>query len=157
MKLAEALIERAALVTKFQELKERILRNATVQEGEKPAEDPKELLDEARGVLANLGLLIVNINKTNTLTDVTTVGGTVSLTSALAYRDTLRMRHNLLRETVEAATGERGFRLTRAEIKQLPALDVSAVQKEADEVAKKLRDLEVAIQQANWETELLTQ
>ena len=155
MKLAEALIERAALVTRFQELKERILRNAVVQEGEKPAEDPKALLDEAKEVLARLGMLVADINMTNTLTNVTTPGGTVPMTHVLASRDTLRMRHNLLRETVEAASGERGFRLSRTEIKQLPALDVAAVQAAADGVAKTLRDLEVAIQQANWETDLV--
>ena len=155
MKLAEALIERAALVTKFQELKERILRNAVVQEGEKPSEDPKELLDEAQRVLFNLAMLVASINETNMATSVNTAGSPSSMTATLANRDSMRMYHNLLRETVEAATGERGFRLSRTEIKQLPALDVSAVQKEADEVAKKLRDLEVVIQQANWETDLV--
>ena len=46
MKLAEALQERADLNTKISELRSRLYDNAVVQEGEKPAEDPSELLSE---------------------------------------------------------------------------------------------------------------
>lgn len=155
MKLAEALIERATLVTKYGELKERITRNALVQEGEVPAEDPSALLDEAKQVLIRLACLIDDINETNAATTVTWGERAMSLTMALAFRDTLRMHHALLKETVEAATGSGDlFRRTRAEIKQTPALSVADVQRKADEVAKNLRDLEVVIQQANWQTDL---
>ncbi len=44
MKLAEALQERADLKRTLNSLKERLQRVALVQEGEKPAEDPQELL-----------------------------------------------------------------------------------------------------------------
>ncbi len=157
MKLAEALIERASLVTKYQELKERIARNAVVQEGERPAEDPQALLDEARDALMHLSILVNNINVTNTSTTIIFESTTGTMTAALANRDMLRMYHNLLRETVASVTGdsELFFRRTRAEIKQLPALDVAAVQKNADTIAKRLRDLEVVIQQANWQTEVV--
>ena len=43
MKLAEALIERADLQKRFDQLEERLQNNALVQEGEKPAEDPEAL------------------------------------------------------------------------------------------------------------------
>ena len=43
MKLAEALQERADLKRSIEELKNRLSRNALVQEGEAPAEDPEKL------------------------------------------------------------------------------------------------------------------
>lgn len=46
MKLAEALTERKALNTKIGELRTRLEQNALVQEGDKPSEDPQELMTE---------------------------------------------------------------------------------------------------------------
>ncbi len=46
MKLAEALNERAHISQRLQELKERIKRNSTHQEGEEPTENPIDLLKE---------------------------------------------------------------------------------------------------------------
>ena len=46
MKLAEALSERADIQKRIQQLRSRLRRNALVQEGEKPAEDPHALLEE---------------------------------------------------------------------------------------------------------------
>ena len=49
MKLAEALQERADLNRRIQQLQQRLENNAMVQEGERPAEDPAELLAELDG------------------------------------------------------------------------------------------------------------
>jgi hypothetical protein len=46
MKLAEALILRADLQKRIEQLKQRILNNVMVQEGDEPAEDPSQLLRE---------------------------------------------------------------------------------------------------------------
>ena len=48
MKLAEALQERADLVNNIERLRSRIRNNALVQEGEEPAENPKEGQEELR-------------------------------------------------------------------------------------------------------------
>lgn len=65
MKLAEALVERADANRRLQELKGRVIRNAKVQEGEAPAEDPAELLREFGEVAASFERLVVRINTTN--------------------------------------------------------------------------------------------
>ena len=62
MKLAEALQERADLNRKIAELRGRIINNALVQEGEKPAEDPEELIGEMNSALKRLNELIAGIN-----------------------------------------------------------------------------------------------
>lgn len=57
MKLAEALQERADLNRSIEELKNRLSRNALVQEGEAPAEDPEKLRRELDASLARLAYL----------------------------------------------------------------------------------------------------
>ena len=54
MKLAQALVERADLQKRLAQLRRRLLLNAKVQEGEMPAEDPKELLRELEGCVSEL-------------------------------------------------------------------------------------------------------
>ena len=49
MKLAEALLLRSDLQKKIASLKERIARYSVVQEGDRPAEDPKALLAQSVG------------------------------------------------------------------------------------------------------------
>ena len=65
MKLAEALQERADLNQKLKQLSKRLEQNALVQEGEKPSEDPKELLAEFDGCIARLEELAARINLVN--------------------------------------------------------------------------------------------
>ena len=63
MKLAEALQERADLNSKINELRCRLGNNATVQEGEAPAEDPAELIFQREECVARLKKLIARINR----------------------------------------------------------------------------------------------
>jgi len=50
MKLGELLILRGDVQTRIQQVRERLVANAIVQEGDKPAEDPGKLLAEARSL-----------------------------------------------------------------------------------------------------------
>ena len=65
MKLAEALQERADLNRRIEALQIRINNNALYQEGEKPSEDPAELLKELDECTERLKLLISAINLKN--------------------------------------------------------------------------------------------
>ncbi|MBC7106643.1 MAG: DIP1984 family protein, partial [Firmicutes bacterium] len=65
MKLAEALLERKAIKEKIQALRERMLKDARVQEGEKPAEAPAELMAQVAELTVKLERLTVAINRTN--------------------------------------------------------------------------------------------
>ena len=68
MKLAEALQERADLNRQLEQMKMRLYNNATVQEGEQPAEPPEELLEELERKLMRLEELMARINLTNSRT-----------------------------------------------------------------------------------------
>ena len=54
MKLATALSERADIQRKITELSGRLNNNAKVQDGEKPSEDPAELIKELNNNLRYL-------------------------------------------------------------------------------------------------------
>ena len=88
MKLAEALILRADCQKRVLQLKQRLLLNAKVQEGDAPAEQPQGLLAELHQVSAELVDLIKRINKTNSTTAFADRG---SISDALAERDVLAL------------------------------------------------------------------
>ena len=46
-------------------------------------------------------------------------------------------------------------RITRSEVKYVSTINVAEIQKRADELAKKYRDLDARIQELNWQTELV--
>ena len=149
MKLAEALQERADLNARIESLRSRLYNNAIVQEGESSAEDPYELIRELDGCLSRLRELIARINRTNC----ETVINGATITDLIASRDVLKVQLAAYRDLVGAAS-QIARRASRTEIKLLPAVDVKAAQKKADELAKELRATDNAIQEANWITEL---
>ncbi|WP_053801688.1 DIP1984 family protein [Streptomyces rimosus] len=155
MKLAEALAERAEAARRVEQLRARVVSSARYQEGETPAEDAAELLAEADEVLATLETLIRRINRTNAAVD---MGRHGTLTDALARRDVLRLRHSVVTSAADAAagTGERGYgRQLRSELLTLPALPVAELRRQADLIAREVREIDVAIQRTNWEADLL--
>nr|WP_314740185.1 DIP1984 family protein [uncultured Haemophilus sp.] len=146
MKLAEALIERADLQRRLEQLKQRLNQNAQYQEGEEPAESPVSLLAEYRQVAAELEQLIVKINLANNRIQLE--NGQL-MVEALAKRDRLKAEHNTLINLADAAT-QTFDRYSRSEIKTLAAIDVKNIRKQIDEIAKQHRQLDTQIQQANW-------
>ncbi len=151
MKLAEALVERKSLKNEIQDLRRRLRRVAQVQEGDEPVEDPRQLLPAIETKLAELERRITQINRTN-MTAKLADGRT--LMEAIAERDMLLMRRSVLGDLVEAATPEHD-RYSRTEIRYVPTVDVAEIQKRADQVAQRYRELDAEIQALNWETELI--
>jgi UV DNA damage repair endonuclease len=151
MKLAEALILRADYQRRIEQLKQRLLRNAKVQEGDKPAENPKELTRELEQVSEELQQLIQRINKTNSATE---LQAGVTLSDALAARDIMRLKHGIYRELAQMATVTQG-RYTKSEVKFKSTVNVAEIQKQADRLAQEHRELDAKIQEVNWRTELL--
>lgn len=153
MKLAEALAARADTQRRVQQLQRRIANNARYQEGEPPTEDASVLLAEAVEACAELEELIRRINRTNANTPL----GTGTVTDALARRDVLRLRHGLLTTAADAAAGKdsQGYgRQLRSELPYISALDVRELREQADQVAREIREVDLAVQRVNWEAEL---
>lgn len=150
MKLAEALQERADLNRKIEQIKSRLVNNAIVQEGEEPAENPQELLDELNTCIDRLQNLIAAINLTNCKTMV----DECSLTELIAKKDCLSTKLCAYRELVSEAS-HIAHRAIRTEIKIISTVNVKDIQKSVDDLAKELRLLDNKIQQSNWTTELI--
>ena len=149
MKLAEALNLRADLQKRIAQIKERLSNNVKVQEGDEPAESPEDLFAELDSALKDLEDLVFRINRTN----LNTVAGGKSLTELIAAKDILSLRISILREVLENAN-VRSDRFSRSEIRFVRTVDVAALQKQIDSLSKQLRELDVTLQQANWNTDL---
>jgi|SRR5579871_1716556 len=150
MKVAEALALRADLQRRLEQLKQRLVKSARIQEGDKPAEDPVELLSELENSAQELTKLIQRINRTNGASRF----GEGTLADALAERDVLKIRCNAYRELAAAASTSQA-RATRSEVKFISAVSIAAIQRKADDLARLYRELDTRIQEADWTTTLL--
>lgn len=151
MKLAEALILRADCQKRMAQLKSRLLANTKVQEGDAPAETPRELIAELGRVSAELLDLIKRINRTNSATVYSEVR---TISDALAERDVLALQRAVYVEMAQTASITQD-RYSRSEVKYVSTINVAEIQKRADELAKNYRDLDTRIQELNWKTELV--
>lgn len=150
MKLAEALVLRADIQKKLASLRQRIAKNAIIQEGNNPHEDPNKLIKEAFGVLAELRGLIGKINTANAANKLPD-GRT--LTDAIAQRDELTQQHSLIQHAIDSSSKEPD-RYSMAEIKWVSCVDIKKLQKQSDDLSKKIRELNLMIQETNWNTNL---
>ena len=151
MKLAEALIQRADHRKRLDQLRERLVRVARVQEGDAPPEDPATLLAEMDRTAAALTSLIQRINRTNSTTPLDD-GRTIA--DAIAERDTLRLRHTILTTLLQAASIKQD-RLTKSEVRFQRTVDVVALQQQTDDLTQAYRELDTKIQAANWLVDLI--
>jgi hypothetical protein len=133
------------------QLKQRLMQNARVQEGDEAPEDPAQLLQEIERVALRLQELIQRINRTNAATS---FDEEMTISDALAVRDVLRLRHDVYRSLGQAAAAKQD-RFSRFEVKFESTVDVGEIQQQADDLAREHRDLDTRVQELNWQTELL--
>ena len=151
MKLALALSERSDIQSRINDLSERLNRNAKVQEGEEPTEDPIVLMEEMESLYEKLETLVSRINHTNNVTKC----GDVYLTDLLAQRDCLNGRITRIRSFLKNAGDLTGRYYSKAEIKTYSTVSVPQLQKKVDGLSKEYRLLDDKIQEINWTTELI--
>lgn len=150
MKLATALATRADLQSRLNELETRLVANSKVQEGEKPDENPMELISEKDRIIAELETLISKINLTNSKTE----AGGMTITELLAKRDCLKLDIKIMRNFLNSASNKI-HRLSRSEIVIKSTVNVAELQKKVDALSKELRETDEKIQELNWTTELI--
>jgi len=150
VKLAEALLERKNIKQRINALTKRLVDDVLVQEGDKPAENPAETIQEINQLIDDYYRLIVQINATNAKA-VMPDGKTIM--EAIAERDMLSLKHSILNNAASAASSVRD-RFSRNEIRYVATVNIAEIRKAADNVAKELRELDAKIQAANWTVEL---
>jgi len=151
MKLAEALILRADVQKRIEQVKQRLLRVVKVQEGENPAEDPQVLMSQLEQLYVQLTDLVRRINRTNVET---AFDSEMTMADALAVRDHLGGRQAVYREVAQTATVVYE-RYMRSEVRYETTVDVAMIQRQADELAVERRELDTRIQELNWTTDLV--
>ena len=150
MKLAEALQERADLNRKIEELRRRLGNVLLVQEGEEPAEDPTELLNELDGAILRLEQLMAAINLTNCRTK----SNGMTLTAMIARKDALLVKLSAYRDLVYEA-GQSTNRARGTEIRVKAVIKAGELQRKVDQMAKEVRELDNLLQETNWKTKLI--
>jgi len=158
MKLAEALALRSDAQKRLAQLQARAVGAARYQEGEEPPELAADLLAAARAVTEEIEALVRHINRTNASTE---LEPGLTITDAIAQRDVLALRRKLVTAVADAAAGDEdrlgGWRRQlRSELRQLTDVPVADLRREADDLARRYRELDVRLQEANWATELIT-
>lgn len=150
MKIAEALMERAALKTDLEELKNRMLKNVKIQDGDTIQEDVYTLIDEYIQKQSHLSELISKINQSNIKT-INNDGE--SLANMLALRDTYKSivkTYKLLYDEAIITPS----RYSRNEIKFISTVDIDKIQAKINEYSGKYRNLDTQIQELNWTVNL---
>lgn len=150
LKLAEALNLRADLQKRIASLRERLIQNAKVQEGDIPAEDPNDLLKELYNNITQLEDIIKLINKTNSATYV----DNESISDMIAKRDALGLKLSILRSFVSESANKID-RYSNKEIKILSTINVAEKQKEVDNISKEYRLIDTKLQGLNWTTDII--
>lgn len=102
-------------------------------------------------MLSQLEDLIKKINKTNSHV---TFDGNKKISDALAERDMLALHRNIVQDVIHHASIKQD-RFTKSEVKYYATVDIAALQREADQLAKKYRELDTRIQELNWKTDLM--
>ena len=151
MKLAEALVMRKDLQARISHLRSRVKDNLIVQDGESPSEDPNQLIKTLLSVQNRFTSLVQAINRTNVKTSFDTKR---SVADALAERDGYLAKQQTCTSIAKYATVTQD-RYSQSEIRKVSLLSATDMQHQADEWAKKFRELDLLIQAKNWETDLL--
>jgi hypothetical protein len=121
-----------------------------VQEGETPDETADDLIAQAFALLKEHQLLALQIDRANAKAK---LADGRWLAETLAERETLVQQHSLLLAAI-AATQQKADRYSYREIKWVVQIKVSALQKQADDLSVKLRELNARIQETNWQIDI---
>jgi len=112
-----------------------------------------DLLQEINKTSDELTTLVVRINKTNSFTTLDPKVPGKSLADALAVRDGIAKKRNILAKFAESAT-EPIRAYGRMEIKYKRTMEIPAIQKVIDDLTIQYNALDSKIQGKNWEIDL---
>lgn len=146
MFLGEALANRSDLQKRLGQVQSAAVNAARFVEGETPEESAAEFLAEARSLVTQLEDLVRRINRTNSFTELED-GFTIA--DAIARRDALAKRRGVVQAVLNAAQSGNRYR-TKDDLKEVTNVDVRALRREVDDLAREYRELDVRLQAANW-------
>ena len=152
MLLAEALLRKAVLKKELDALEQRMGESARIPHDEEPVDDYTVLLISYREKESELLETSLRILATNNKTEIIE-GETIS--QAIIRRDGLKRIVAMYNKLLNAAIGSnRGYYSSR-DVKYKRVIDMDKVRSDMNSAAQQYRELDVKLQQLNWNTELL--
>ena len=151
MFLAEALLRKAVLKKELEVLEQRMSDSARIPFDEEPVDDYIILLSSYRNKedeLLDLSLRILATNNSTMFID----GETIS--QAIVRRDSLKRVVSMYNKLLSAAVGGSRGLFSSRDIKYRRVIDMDKVRTSMDSAAVQYRNLDVKLQQLNWNTEL---
>ena len=94
--------------------------------------------------------LVQAINRTNARTQ---LDGRFNISDGIAERDLAGKKRDHLAALAEAAS-TRQDRYSKSEVKFVSTLPIADLQKQADQLSRRYRELDTRIQELNWKTDL---
>lgn len=151
MKLGDAMGQRVECEARLCDLKKRLIRNARVQDGEQPAEDPQTLLDDVDRTALRLVELVQSIHRTASKT---AFDENSTLADVMAERDVLGCKRDLLIAVGDAATAGQEH-ASLHERHMVPAIQVGRIHRHVDQLSKRYREIDSRIQELTWRTDVI--
>lgn len=162
MLLAEGLAARKQALVSIKDLSARWQTAAVrYEDAVAESEDPASLQEQLDTAIDDFRVLSERINRTNNATTITFDGQSLTIMEAVALRELLLLRAKHYRATadavVETLSGSSRYygKRTKDDIKQVAAIDIAEVRNVADRASKRVRELDIVLQQKNWTTDLL--
>lgn len=152
MKLAELLLDKSHLQKKISELKQRIVDSGKIQEGDEKLEDVDSLLKELDQAYENLNRLSFKIADANFRAEFGNFGH-LKLAHALIAKENLSKRIGVITQILGECSIKQA-RYTRNEIKFVNTFSIADLRTELEELTKQRRNLDVKIQELNWNFEV---
>ncbi len=145
MKLGEAVLLRADLLKKIEQIQHRIKPNLVVEESKEPQEDPVKMLAQLRNATQEYTALVIKITKTNYTTKVEKFDNVMN---AIARKESMQLLLSRLK------TIRQGSQITSSYDEPRATLNINNLQSEIDKLEIDLREINSVIQEINWTTEL---
>lgn len=155
MKLGELMIQRSEIQKRMSSLRERLKKNAMVQEDGQPVEAPEPMIRQMEESTVELAKVVKAINRVN---QQTVVDGEQTISELLVDRDMLVRRHSILNDLVAAASNtdkDSLFgRVRHSELRWIPTVDVAELRTKLDSLSKQINSINNKLQSVNWTTEV---
>lgn len=157
MKLAESLMHLGTLNSQITDIQKKIQDSSTYAEDEEKP-DLTELFIQLDSLLAEKTLLSIRITNTNDKTMVVFEDRSLTLSAAMKLRQLLQQSSAVYRSLGQEDRRLSSFlnpkRVSKDHVKYLPTFDTKQIEKKANELAERARNLNVIIQRNNWEIDV---
>ena len=152
MLLAEALLRKAILKKELEALEQRMGESARIPHDEEPADDYLLLLNsyhEKANELLDMSFRILDTNSN------TVFGEGETISQAILRRDSLKRVVSMYNKLLSAATGGGRGLFSSRDVKYKRVVNMDKARSDMNHAAMQYRDLDIKLQQLNWNTELL--